>query len=61
MNLWSYSTSIRNQKRQCNLEIQPPRYGDKRYVCHINYNREKLMELIRILKEKHPNIKIKTK
>ena len=43
------------------MEIQPPRYGDKRYVYHINYNREKLMELISILKEKHPNIKIKTK
>lgn len=40
---------------------QPARYGNKRFVYHINYTREKLMELIRILREKHPNVTIVTK
>jgi predicted RNA-binding protein with PUA-like domain len=40
---------------------KPARYGDKRFVYHINYTREKLMKLIRILREKHPNVTIITK
>ena len=40
---------------------QPARYGDKRFVYHINYTREKLMKLIRMLREKHPKVTIITK
>lgn len=40
---------------------KPARYGDKLFVYHINYTREKLMELIRILQDKHPKIIISKK
>ena len=40
---------------------KPARYGGKRFVYHINYTREKLMELIRMLRAKHPNATIITK
>lgn len=41
--------------------MKPARYGGKRFVYHINYTREKLIKLIRILREKHPNVTIITK
>ena len=40
---------------------KPPIYGDKRYVYHINYSREKLMRLLQSLKEKHPMAIVQTK